>query len=47
LGEPVVIGIELTVTPQDKDTATRDMVESMREYFARRGQTLAITQAPS
>lgn len=45
--QPVLVGINLTVTPQDKDAATRDLVESMREYFARRGQTLSITEAPA
>lgn len=44
--DPLLVGINLTVTPQDKDAATRDLIESMREYFFRRGQTLSITETP-
>lgn len=40
---PVVVN--LTVAPQDKDKATDDLVASLREYMARRGQTLSITEA--
>lgn len=36
--------IKLTVEPPgDKDDATKKMVEAMREYFARQGQTLRLT----
>lgn len=42
---PVVF--ELTVAPQDKDKATADLLDSLREYMARRGQILSITEAPA
>lgn len=43
---PGLVAINLSVAPQDKDKATRDLVESLREYMARRGQVLSITQDP-
>lgn len=42
-----VVAVNLTVAPQDKDKAVADLVDSMREYFARRGQTLTLTEAPA
>jgi len=44
---PLLVGLTLSVAPQDKDTATRDLVDGLREYFARRGQTLVLTEAPA
>jgi hypothetical protein len=37
------LGISLTVAPQDKDKAMADLVDALREFLARRGQTLSIT----
>jgi hypothetical protein len=42
-----VVAVSLEVTPQDRDRATRDFIDGMREYFARRGQTLSITAEPA
>lgn len=40
---PPIVGVTLSVAPQDKDAATRDLVEALREYFQRHGQTLSLT----
>lgn len=42
-----VVAVNLTVAPQDKDKAVDDLVASLREYFARRGQTLSLTESPA
>jgi hypothetical protein len=39
------VTIALTAGEQDKDKAMRTLVESLREYFARQGQVLSITEA--
>lgn len=38
-----VVAVNLTVAPQDKDQAMADLVDGLREFFARRGQTLTLT----
>lgn len=39
------ISFTLHAAPQDQDQAMRTLVESMREYFARQGQVLSVTEA--
>lgn len=41
------VGITLTAAPQDKDESMRNLIEGLREYFARHGQVLNITEAPA
>lgn len=44
---PTLVGLQLTVAPQDKDKATADLLDALREFLARRGQTLTITGEPT
>ena len=44
---PVLLGVNLTVTRQDQEAATKDLIDGLREYLERRGQKLTITEAPA
>jgi hypothetical protein len=37
------VSVALTVAPQDQDKAMSDLLDSLREFMARRGQTLSVT----
>lgn len=45
-GTPEFVGVsvEFTATADDKDKAAREMVDALREYFARRGQVMQLTK---
>lgn len=44
---PGSVQISLTAAPQDKEKSIADLVDALREYFTRHGQTLSITEVPS
>lgn len=41
------VTLNLTVTKQDQDQAMADLIDGLRDYLARRGQRLSITEAPA
>lgn len=42
-----VVAVNVTVAQQDQDQAMRVLVDGLREYFARQGLTLSLTESPS
>lgn len=41
------VSVALTVAKQDQDESMRTLVDGLREYFARQGLTLSLTESPS
>lgn len=46
-GTPTIVELRLSAAPQDQDSAMRTLVESLRDYFARQGLILSLTEAPA